>query len=138
MADASVFDLTQETVMTAAARIPLQETSGATRATSATYALMGGLSYDATYDTNANHADNTFAAADMGKLFGVDMSGASLASEVIFKLPLEANVNVGERIGFYITAGSTTTGEELAIRTGATATQLQALITAQQTGRGYL
>jgi hypothetical protein len=80
---------------------------------------MGGLEYDTTYDINANHSDYTFVAADLGKIFGVDLSGAALTSEVIFDLPAEANVNVGERIGFYITNGSSTDGEELAIRTAA-------------------
>ena len=117
MADASVFDLTQETVMTAAARIPLQETSGATRATSATFALLGGLETETSRDTNANHADFNGV---VGQLHCVDMSGASLTSEVVMTLP--ATAAVGERVGVYITAGSSTDGEELSVRTPASDT----------------
>jgi hypothetical protein len=112
MADTTIWDLTAETVMTAAHRIPVQDTSSATTAQYATHALLGGLEVDTTFDTAADHAD---ISGVVGQLHLVDLS--ALASEVIFRLPTTAQV--GERIGVYITVGSTTDGEELAIRTTA-------------------
>jgi hypothetical protein len=122
MADETVFELTQENTMTAGMRFPLQETSSSTKATSATYALMGGLEWESSRDTNADHIDFT---GTPGQIHAVDMSGAALTGEVIFDLPAEANVEVGERVGVYITAGSSTDGEELAIRTAATGDTIQ-------------
>lgn len=112
MANEAIYDLVQETALGAGDRFIVQQTDASTRATSATFALLGGLAIDTTYDTAADHAD---IAAAVGTLYLVDLS--ALASEVIFSLPTTANV--GERVGVYITAGSSTDGEELAIRTTA-------------------
>ena len=112
MADAAIFDLTAETAMTAAHEFVTQDTSAATRAQAATFALMGGLEIDNTYDSAADHSDFTGA---VGKHYIVDLSG--LASVMNFTLPTTAAV--GERIGLSIVGTQNTTpGEELTITAG--------------------
>ena len=95
MADSAIYDLTQESALNAADRVLLQQTSAATRATSATVALMGGLVYSAASVTTAN------ATGVVGTLHGLDVSG--MTADRSFVLPDTAQV--GERVGVYITAG---------------------------------
>lgn len=47
MADQTIFDLGQETAMTAEHRLVVQDTGASTTAQSATFALVGGLEPDA-------------------------------------------------------------------------------------------
>ena len=113
MADAAIFDLTAETAMTAAHEFVTQDTSAATRAQSATFALMGGLEIDNTYDSAADHAD--ISPAVVGKHYIVDLSGLTS----VMNLVLPTSANVGERIGVSIVGTQNTTpGEELTITAG--------------------
>lgn len=109
-ADSTIFDLSQESSVGADYRFALQKTSAATRATSATFALMGGLENDATYNTDANHAD---IAAAVGTIYLVDLS--NLTSDMDFDLPTAPQI--GERVGVYITDGDDT--YDLVIYSGA-------------------
>jgi hypothetical protein len=62
MADSTVWGLTAETQMTAAHKLLVQDTSAATAAQAATFALMGGLEVDTSKNSAADHADIPAAA----------------------------------------------------------------------------
>lgn len=104
MVNSTIFDLSAETVMTAAHRLAVQKTSGATPAVYGTFALLGGMEILAGTD-----ADTTMV---VGSLYRVDMSAWATAVRT-YRLPTTAQV--GERIGIYVTAGNAT--HEIAIRT---------------------
>lgn len=95
MADSAIFDLTPETVLTAAHEFVTQDTSAATRAQAATFALMGGLEVSTGSDANTTMA--------VGTLYRVDMSAWATADRT-YTLP--ASAQVGERIGISVTAGN--------------------------------
>jgi phage tail tube protein FII len=105
MANQAIFSLEQEAAMKAGMRLPVQETGATTRATSATYALMGGLEVEHR-DTDAVHT------MVVGKLYVVDISAWSNSGNGrVWTLPTSANV--GERIGIMLEVGDDT--EHLAI-----------------------
>lgn len=108
MANATIYDLTQETSLNAADRLIVQQTGASTRATSATFALMGGLVYSASSVTTAN------VTATVGTIHALDLSG--LTADRNFVLPDSAQV--GERIGVFVTTGDASF--ELDIVTAAT------------------
>jgi hypothetical protein len=108
MADETIFELTPETAMTAAARFIVQETAATTRATSATFALMGGLEQDTSKNSAADHAD---IPADAGKLYLINLS--ALGSDMDITLPVAASVQTGERVGVFITAGNSGSGSPI-------------------------
>ena len=97
MADATIFGLTQETAMTAAARLALQKTSGATRATSATFALLGGMEVKISSPTTGN------VSPAAGEFHWLDVSGMTANRQFI--LPVAASIQTGERIGVGLSVG---------------------------------
>ena len=109
MADATIFGLTQETAMTAAARLALQKTSGATRATSATFALLGGLEVKTSSPTTGNVSPNA------GEFHWLDVSG--MTANRAFILPVAASIQTGERIGVGLSVGDA--GFEFELKSGA-------------------
>ena len=111
MADSTIFDLTAETVLTAAHEFVTQDTSAATRAQAATFALMGGLAYSAS-------APNANVTATVGTLHALDISG--FTADRNFVLPDSAQV--GERIGVFLTVGDD--AFELDIVTAATGSEI--------------
>ena len=116
MTDEAIFELTPETSMTAAARFIVQEVAETTRATSATFALMGGLELNTTYDTASDHSNIT---AEVGKMYAINISAVT-TDNLQFDLPDTAKV--GERVGVYITTGDDT--YELEVRTAAAGSTL--------------
>jgi len=100
MADGTIFDQPQETSLTAGHRFLGQKTSAGTASTSATFALLGGLAIDSTYNTAADHADITGVA---GTLHLVNMS--ALASDLNFTLPVAASIQTGEKVAVFVTVG---------------------------------
>lgn len=104
MADSTIWDLSAESAMLAAHRIPVQDTGTGTAAQHATFSLLGGMEVT----TGGDEA----TAMAVGKLYRVDMSAWATAVR-IYSLPTTAKV--GERIGVYVTAGNAT--HEIAIRT---------------------
>lgn len=110
MANSTIWDLGAETAMTAAHRLAVQDTATGTTAQHATFALLGGLEINTTYNSAADHAD---IAAAVGQHYMVDIS--ALAS--IMNLTLPATAAAGERVGVTITGSqNTTVGEELVIK----------------------
>ena len=97
MANQTIFDLTQETSLTADDRLILQRTGASTTATSSTLALMGGLEVD---NQTITTTDVTGA---VGKLYVCTIAG--LTANRSLTLP---SANVGERIGVYISDGDAT------------------------------
>lgn len=95
MANEAIYELTQEAALNAADRFPVQQTDAATRATSATFALLGGLENNE-ISTNGN------VTAVVGVLDVWDISGFT-ASDKTWTLPSSAQV--GERCGFHIETG---------------------------------
>lgn len=71
------------------------------------------LKIDTTYNSASDHADIT---AEAGKFYLINLSAVT-TNDLNFTLPVAANVNTGERVGFYITA--TNASFELQIKTGA-------------------
>ena len=98
MADETIFELTGETAMTAASRLIVQKTGATTRATSATYALMGGLEIDAISTQSGNYT------GVVGKLTCWTMAGEAANRDFV----LPASAQVGERVGIYIVDGDPT------------------------------
>ena len=109
MADATIFGLAQETVMTAAARLALQKTSAATRASSATFALLGGLEVKISSPTTGNVSPNA------GEFHWLDVSG--MTANRAFVLPVAASIQTGERIGVGLSVGDA--GFEFELKSGA-------------------
>src|SRR6056300_1233645 len=112
----TIYELNAETTMTADMQFAFQKTSAATRPKSATFALMGGLELNTTYDTASDHANITAA---VGTLYTIDISAVT-TDNLQFDLPDTAKV--GERVGVYITTGDD--AFELEIRTAATGSLL--------------
>lgn len=94
MADTAIFDLVAETAMTAAHEFVVQDTSAATVAQAATFALTGGLEYDAQTVTT------TDITGAVGKLYGVTIAG--LTADRNLTLP---SAQVGERLGVHVIDG---------------------------------
>ena len=92
MANATIFDLVQETALTASDRFAMQQTSAATRMTSATFALMGGLVNDTAAPTTSN------VTGVVGTLHLLDLSGLTASRNFI----LPDTAQVGERIGVFV------------------------------------
>ena len=97
MADGTIWDQTQETALTAAHRVLVQDTSAATASTSATFGLMGGL------ETNNQTVTTTDITGAVGQLYVCTIAG--LTAERSLTLP---SAQVGERIGVYIVDGDAT------------------------------
>jgi hypothetical protein len=129
VADSTIFDLTAETAMTAAHRLAAS-TAANVDAKHATFALMGGLEYDTTFDSAADHAD---ISAAVGTLYGVNISAVT-TNNLVLTLPDTANV--GECIGVYITTGDD--AFELEVRTGATGSLLMGVDTSAGTDKWKL
>ena len=91
------------------------------RAGAVTFAQMGGLEIDTTYNTAADHTDFT---ATVGKLYLIDLSAMTGAN---FVVDLPDTAKVGENIGFYITVGDA--DFELEIRTASTGSLFQGVDT---------
>ena len=94
MANETIFDLVQDTALTAAHRFVSQATSAATRAKSATFGLMGGLIPNSQSPTTA---DITGA---VGQFYLLTITGLTAARNLT--LP---SAQVGERLGVYIVDG---------------------------------
>ena len=94
MANETIFDLVQDTALTAAHRFVSQATSAATRAKSATFGLMGGLIPNSQSPTTA---DITGA---VGQFYLLAITGLTAARNLT--LP---SAQVGERLGVYIVDG---------------------------------
>ena len=109
MADATIFGLTQETAMTAAARLAVQKTAASTRATSATFALLGGLEVKTSSPTTGN------VSPAAGEFHWLDVSGMTANRDFI--LPVAASIQTGERIGVGLSVGDA--GFVLQIKSGA-------------------
>ena len=110
MANEATFALTQETALVAGIRFPVQETSAATRTTSATFALMGGLVPTA---VTINTGDQ---AGAVGVLHLATISGLTAARS--WTTP--ATAQVGEMSGVYcVTDASTTIANVLRTKTPA-------------------
>ena len=109
MADAAIFALTQETIMTAAARLAVQKTAASTRATSATFALLGGLEVKTSSPTTGNVSPNA------GEFHWLDVSG--MTANRVFVLPVAASIQTGERIGVGLSVGDA--GFEFELKSGA-------------------
>ena len=110
MADSAIYDLTQESALNAADRVLLQQTSAATRATSATVALMGLLVPVAASVTTGDHT------ATVGQCDVLTISGLTAARSWV--LPTAAQV--GERCAVYcVTNAPATLASVLQIKTGA-------------------
>ena len=109
MADAAIFGLTQETVMTAAARLAVQKTAASTRATSATFALLGGLEVKTSSPTTGN------VSPAAGEFHWLDVSG--MTANRAFILPVAASIQTGERIGVGLSVGDA--GFEFELKSGA-------------------
>ena len=97
MADGTIWDQTQETALTAAHRVLVQDTNAATASTSATFGLMGGL------ETNNQTVTTTDITGAVGQLYVCTIAG--LTAERSLTLP---SAQVGERIGVYIVDGDAT------------------------------
>lgn len=109
MADSTIFDLTSETALTAAHEFVTQDTSAATRAKAATFALMGGLEH------NAQTITTTDVTGAVGQLYYCTIAG--LTANRNLTLP---TAQVGERIGVYIVDGDASF--ELILKGAATVT----------------
>jgi hypothetical protein len=94
MADETLWDLTAETVMTAAHRLAVHDTSAATRAQHATFALLGGL------EINNQTVTTTDVTGAVGQLYVCTIAG--LTADRNLTLP---SAQVGERVGVYIVDG---------------------------------
>ena len=97
MADATIFGLTQETVMTAAGRLAVQETGASTRTTSATFALLGGMEIKTSSPTTGD------VSPAAGEFHWLNVSGMTANRQFI--LPVAANIQTGERCGVGLSVG---------------------------------
>lgn len=109
MADSTIFGLTQETVMTAAARLAVQETASSTRTTSATFALLGG------FEVKTSSVTTGDVSPAAGEFHWLDVSG--MTANRAFVLPVAASIQTGERCGFGLSVGDATL--EFEIKSGA-------------------
>lgn len=105
-----ISELTNETALAAVDEFVMSDGS---TSRAASFALMGGLEIDTSYNSAADHSDISAAA---GKLYLVNLSSVT-TNNLVFTLPVAASVQTGERVGVHITA--TNASFELDLKSGA-------------------